>query len=151
GCGRAARDAARPPPMSTNREDATSTAAADVGDGPTGAKSVGQAEPLLRLRGISKHFGPVRALSDVDLDIPAGQVTALAGDNGAGKSVLIKCIAGIHAPEEGQISWEGKPVHMRTPRDSAALGIETVYQDLALCDNLDIVQNMFPCRERTRR
>jgi D-xylose transport system ATP-binding protein len=93
----------------------------------------------------------VQALTSVDLDIPAGQVTALAGDNGAGKSVLIKCIAGIHAPEEGQISWEGKPVHMRTPRDSAALGIETVYQDLALCDNLDIVQNMFLGRERTRR
>src|SRR5436309_7636792 len=108
-------------------------------------------EPLLRLRGVSKHFGAVRALDEVDLDVPAGQVTALAGDNGAGKSVLIKCIAGIHTPEEGRISWEGKPVHMRTPRDSAALGIETVYQDLALCDNLDIVQNMFLGRERTQR
>ncbi len=136
--------------MSTNREDATSTAAADVGDGPTGAKSVGQAEPLLRLRGISKHFGPVRALSDVDLDIPAGQVTALAGDNGAGKSVLIKCISGIHAPDEGQMWWNGQSVHVRTPRDAAALGIATVYQDLALCDNLDIVQNMFLGRERVQ-
>jgi ABC-type sugar transport system ATPase subunit len=102
------------------------------------------------LRGISKHFGAVQALSDVDLDIPSGQVTSLAGDNGAGKSVLVKCISGIHAPDGGQMSWEGVPVHMRTPADAAALGIETVYQDLALCDNLDIVQNMFLGRERTR-
>jgi D-xylose transport system ATP-binding protein len=106
---------------------------------------------LLRLQGISKHFGAVRALSEVDLDIPAGQVTALAGDNGAGKSVLIKCIAGIHAPDGGEVWWEGKPAHIRTPRDAAALGIETVYQDLALCDNLDIVQNMFLGRERAHR
>ncbi|NKQ51822.1 sugar ABC transporter ATP-binding protein [Amycolatopsis sp. K13G38] len=106
---------------------------------------------MLRLRGISKNFGPVQALADVDLDIPAGQVTALAGDNGAGKSVLIKCIAGIHAPDGGQLFWEGRPVHLRGPRDAAALGIETVYQDLALCDNLDIVQNMFLGRERLRR
>ncbi len=93
----------------------------------------------------------MRALSEVDLDIPAGQVTALAGDNGAGKSVLIKCIAGIHAPDGGQMWWAGEPVHIRTPRDAAALGIETVYQDLALCDNLDIVQNMFLGRERVQR
>lgn len=93
----------------------------------------------------------MRALTGVDLDVPAGQVTALAGDNGAGKSVLIKCIAGIHAPDSGQIWWDGAPVAIRTPRDSAALGIETVYQDLALCDNLDIVQNMFLGRERVRR
>ena len=105
-------------------------------------------EPLLRLRGIGKHFGPVQALTDVDLDIPAGQVTALAGDNGAGKSVLIKCISGIHAPEQGKMWWDGQPVQIHTPRDAAALGIETVYQDLALCDNLDIVQNMFLGRER---
>jgi D-xylose transport system ATP-binding protein len=105
-------------------------------------------QPLLRLRGISKSFGPVRALVDIDLDVPAGQVTALAGDNGAGKSVLIKCIAGIHAPDSGEMWWNGEPVHIRTPRDAAALGIETVYQDLALCDNLDIVQNMFLGRER---
>ena len=107
-------------------------------------------EPLLRLRGVGKSFGAVHALVDVDLDIPAGQVTALAGDNGAGKSVLIKCIAGIHAPDAGEILWEGKPARIRTPRDAAALGIETVHQDLALCDNLDIVQNMFLGRERTR-
>ena len=103
--------------------------------------------PLLRLRGIDKHFGAVQALEGVDLDVPAGQVTALIGDNGAGKSVLIKCIAGIHRPDGGQIVWEGQPVRIRTPRDAAALGIETVHQDLALCDNLDIVQNMFLGRE----
>ena len=105
--------------------------------------------PLLRMRGIDKHFGAVQALVGADLDIPAGQVTALAGDNGAGKTVLIKCIAGIWAPDGGQVLWEGKPVHIRTPKDAADLGIETVYQDLALCDNLDIVQNMFLGRERT--
>ena len=104
----------------------------------------------MSLRGIGKHFGPVRALSGVDLDIPSGQVTSLAGDNGAGKSVLVKCISGIHAPDEGQMWWAGEPVHVRTPADAAALGIETVYQDLALCDNLDIVQNMFLGRERMR-
>ena len=107
--------------------------------------------PLLRLTGVDKHFGPVQALTGVDLDVPAGQVTALCGDNGAGKSVLVKCIAGIHAPDGGQIHWDGRPVHIRSPKDAAALGIETVYQDLALCDNLDIVQNMFLGRERTRR
>jgi ABC-type sugar transport system ATPase subunit len=103
--------------------------------------------PLLELRGVSKSFGAVHALVDIDLDVPAGEVTALAGDNGAGKSVLIKCIAGIHTPDSGEILWEGKRTHVRTPRDAAALGIETVHQDLALCDNLDIVQNMFLGRE----
>jgi ABC-type sugar transport system ATPase subunit len=110
----------------------------------------GGGEPLLKLRGVDKNFGPVQALVDVDLEVPAGQVTALAGDNGAGKSVLIKCIAGIHSPDGGQIYWEGRPVHIRSPRDASALGIETVYQDLALCDNLDIVQNMFLGREKVR-
>jgi ABC-type sugar transport system ATPase subunit len=106
--------------------------------------------PLLELRHVSKNFGPVQALRNVDLDVPAGQVTALAGDNGAGKSVLIKTVSGIHSPDGGQILWDGRPVHLRSPREAAALGIETVYQDLALCDNLDIVQNMFLGRERTR-
>jgi len=106
--------------------------------------------PLLRLEHVDKHFGAVQALTDVSLDVPAGQVTALAGDNGAGKSVLIKCVAGIHRPDGGRILWEGRPVELHSPRDSAALGIETVYQDLALCDNLDIVQNMFLGRERLR-
>ena len=106
------------------------------------------AEPLLRLRGVSKNFGPVQALTDVDLEIRAGEVTALIGDNGAGKSVTIKCIAGIHPPDRGEILWDGKPVRIRSPREAASLGIETVYQDLALCNNLDIVQNMFLGRER---
>jgi ABC-type sugar transport system ATPase subunit len=93
----------------------------------------------------------VQALTDVNLDVRGGEVTALIGDNGAGKSVMIKCIAGIHAPDHGEISWEGEPVRIRTPRDAASLGIETVYQDLALCNNLDIVQNMFLGREREHR
>jgi len=109
------------------------------------------AEPLLRLRGISKHFGAVQALYGVDLDLPSGQVTALCGDNGAGKSVLTKTIAGIHEPDEGEMLWEGRPVNIRSPKDAASLGIETVYQDLALADNLDIVQNMFLGRERVTR
>jgi ABC-type sugar transport system ATPase subunit len=109
------------------------------------------AEPLLRLQGISKSFGPVQALTDVDLVVPAGQVTALVGDNGAGKSTFIKAIAGIYPADGGQIFWEGRPVQIRHPRDAADLGIETVYQDLALADNLDIVQNMFLGREKTRQ
>ncbi len=99
--------------------------------------------PLLELRGLSKSFGPVQALTEVDLEIPPGRVTALTGDNGAGKSVTIKTIAGLWGPDRGQILWEGKPVQLRGPRDSEALGITTIYQDLALCDNLDIVGNMF--------
>lgn len=109
------------------------------------------AQPLLSLRGISKHFGAVQALYKVDLDLPAGHVTALCGDNGAGKSVLTKCIAGIYEPDEGEMFWEGHAVHIRSPKDAASLGIETVYQDLALADNLDIVQNMFLGRERAKR
>ncbi len=123
-------------------------ASAAAARAPTDASS--ETEPLLKLRGIDKHFGAVQALYHVDLDLPAGQVTGLCGDNGAGKSVLTKCIAGIHQPEHGQMYWQGRPVHIRSPRDAAALGIETVYQDLALADNLDIVQNMFLGRERTR-
>jgi len=107
-------------------------------------------EPLLKVRGLDKHFGAVQALHGVDLDLYAGQVTALSGDNGAGKSVLTKCIAGVIQPDHGQIFWEGRPVHIRTARDASQLGIETVYQDLALADNLDIVQNMFLGRELTR-
>ncbi len=101
----------------------------------------GQA-PLLRLRGIGKSFGPVRALTDINLDIPPGQVTALVGDNGAGKSTMIKTISGIWEPSQGQLLWQGRTVHFRSPRDATDAGIATVYQDLALCDNLDIVQNM---------
>src|ERR1700756_111028 len=108
------------------------------------------AEPLVKLRGIDKHFGPVQALYGVNLDLFAGNVTGLCGDNGAGKSVLTRTIAGVHQPDHGQIYFEGRPVHIRSARDAAALGIETVYQDLALADNLDIVQNMFLGRERLR-
>ncbi len=117
---------------------------------PADSPPTGSTEALLTLRGVTKSFGPVQALAGVDLDVPAGQVTALVGDNGAGKSVLVKCIAGIHSPDGGRILWEGRPVHLHTPKEAAALGIETVYQDLALCDNLDIVQNMFLGRERLR-
>src|ERR1700716_4142234 len=108
-------------------------------------------EPLLKIRELDKHFGPVQALYHVDLDLPAGKVTALCGDNGAGKSVLHKWIAGIYQPDHGRAVWEGHPVHVRSARDASRLGIETVYQDLALADNLDIVQNMFLGRERLRR
>ena len=107
------------------------------------------AEPLLRVRGIDKHFGAVQALYGVDLDLPAGQVTALCGDNGAGKSVLTKTISGVYQADHGEMFWEGQPVQIHNTRDASHLGIETVYQDLALCDNLDIVQNMFLGRERT--
>lgn len=104
--------------------------------------------PILELRGLNKSFGPVHVLHDVDLAIRAGEVTALVGDNGAGKSTLVKCIAGIHPSDSGEIRWNGEPVKVTGPRDAAALGIEVVYQDLALADNLDIVQNMFLGRER---
>jgi ABC-type sugar transport system ATPase subunit len=125
-------------------EDATGDVIAATRD----SNEVEQVDPLLRLEGIDKRFGAVQALSDVHLDIPAGKVTALAGDNGAGKTCLIKCISGIYAPDGGQMWWAGERVDIHTPRAAAALGIETVYQDLALCDNLDIVQNMFLGRER---
>jgi D-xylose transport system ATP-binding protein len=104
--------------------------------------TMNDAEPLLRLHGIGKNFGPVTALSDIDLDIPPGQVTALVGDNGAGKSTLIKTISGIFEPSHGEMFWQGKHVNFHTPKDATDTGIATVYQDLALCDNLDIVQNM---------
>jgi D-xylose transport system ATP-binding protein len=105
-------------------------------------------KPILELRGLNKSFGPVHVLHDVDLTVRAGQVTALVGDNGAGKSTLVKCIAGIYPYDNGEVVFDGKPVHIAGPRDAADLGIEVVYQDLALCDNLDIVQNMFLGRER---
>jgi ABC-type sugar transport system ATPase subunit len=123
----------------------------EVNQAPKGASSGGdEVEPLLKLRGIDKHFGPVQALYGVNLDLFAGNVTGLCGDNGAGKSVLTRTIAGVHQADHGQIFFEGRPVHIRSARDAAALGIETVYQDLALADNLDIVQNMFLGRENLR-
>jgi ABC-type sugar transport system ATPase subunit len=105
---------------------------------------------LLELQEITKTFGPVRALTEVDLQIPAGKVTALVGDNGAGKSSLIKTVSGLWGPDGGRILWEGHEVHLHGPRDAEALGITTIYQDLALCDNLDIVQNMFLGHEPVR-
>jgi D-xylose transport system ATP-binding protein len=111
-------------------------------DLPNGSPAESGDTPLLRLRGISKSFGPVQALTDINLDIPAGQVTALVGDNGAGKSTLIKTIAGIWQPSSGELIWNGRPVHIHSPKAATELGIAAVYQDLALCDNLDIVQNM---------
>jgi D-xylose transport system ATP-binding protein len=107
-------------------------------------------EPILELKAVNKSFGPVQVLHDVDLAIRPGEVTALVGDNGAGKSTLVKCIAGIHPMDSGEIFWAGEPVRLTGPRDAAALGIEVVYQDLALADNLDIVQNMFLGREPVR-
>ncbi|WP_299039218.1 ATP-binding cassette domain-containing protein [uncultured Pseudokineococcus sp.] len=108
------------------------------------------APPLLSLRGIDKSFGAVQVLHGVDLDVRAGEVTALVGDNGAGKSTLVKCVAGIYTTDAGEYQFEGRPVHVSGPKDTAALGIEVVYQDLALCDNLDVVQNMFLGREKKR-
>jgi D-xylose transport system ATP-binding protein len=104
-------------------------------------------EPILRLRGVTKSFGPVDVLKGVDFEARAGEVTALVGDNGAGKSTLVKCIGGTYQIDGGEYLFEGKPVRVHGPRDASALGIEIVYQDLALCDNLDIVQNMFLGRE----
>ena len=103
--------------------------------------------PLLELRGITKSFGSVQALSDVDFDVRPAEVMALVGDNGAGKSTLIKCVAGTHTPDSGEILYEGQEVHIHGPKDAARLGIEVVYQDLALCDNLDVVQNIYLGRE----
>ena len=100
-------------------------------------------ETVLALRGISKRFGAVQALTDVDLEVRPGEVVALVGDNGAGKSTLVKTIAGVHPIDEGTIEWEGRPVTVARPHDAQELGIATVYQDLALCDNLDVVANLF--------
>ncbi|WP_445527350.1 ATP-binding cassette domain-containing protein [Streptomyces cyslabdanicus] len=109
------------------------------------------ATPVLALRGVSKRFGAVQALTDVELEVHAGEVVALVGDNGAGKSTLVKTIAGVHPIDDGVIEWEGKPVTVNRPHDSQNLGIATVYQDLALCDNIDVVGNLFLGREIKRR
>jgi D-xylose transport system ATP-binding protein len=103
--------------------------------------------PLLELRNVSKSFGSVQALTDVDFEVREGEVMALVGDNGAGKSTLIKCIAGIHTMDEGTMRFQGNEVSVSSPKDAGRLGIEVVYQDLALCDNLDVVQNMYLGRE----
>ena len=107
-------------------------------------------EPILQARNLNKSFGPVHVLHDVDLDVYPGQVTALVGDNGAGKSTLVKCFAGINGIDSGEVLFEGRPITIPDPRAATALGIEFVYQDLALADNLDITQNMFLGREITR-
>jgi D-xylose transport system ATP-binding protein len=105
------------------------------------------ASPVLDVRGVSKRFGAVQALYKADFHVSRGEVMALVGDNGAGKSTLIKCLVGIYSIDEGEVSFEGKKVHIHGPKDAARLGIEVVYQDLALADNLDVVQNMFLGRE----
>ncbi len=115
-----------------------------------GASAPGGGAPLLRLRGIQKTFGAVRALDDVALDVHAGEVVALVGDNGAGKSTLIKTISGAGPADGGTISFDGQEVTLRSPADSTALGIAVVYQDLALCDNLDVVENLYLGREARR-
>ena len=105
--------------------------------------------PTLELRSLSKRFGAVQALSNVNLDVYAGEVVGLVGDNGAGKSTLIKCVSGIFPPDSGEVWFEGRQVSIRFPKDAADLGIQTIYQDLALCDNLDVVANLFLGREAT--
>src|SRR5690242_9012696 len=105
------------------------------------------ATATLELRDVYKSFGSVQALTEVDFEVRDGEVMALVGDNGAGKSTLVKCIAGINTIDSGQVLFDGEPVDIHGPKDAARLGIEVVYQDLALCDNLDVVQNMYLGRE----
>jgi D-xylose transport system ATP-binding protein len=106
--------------------------------------------PLLELRGIEKRFGAVRALAGVDFDVRAGEVVALAGDNGAGKSTLVKVITGVGPADAGTIAFDGQTVRIASPHDATTLGVAAVYQDLALCDNLDVVENLFLGREARR-
>lgn len=114
----------------------------------TGRTAAGS-EPVLSLRGINKRFGAVQALTDVDLDVHAGEVVALVGDNGAGKSTFVKILAGVYTPDEGTITFDGRPVTVTSPAAAQALGISSVFQDLALADNLDVVGNLFLGREIT--
>ncbi|MDX6664417.1 MAG: D-xylose transport system ATP-binding protein [Solirubrobacteraceae bacterium] len=120
-------------------------------ENPAGAAAPAGARPLLRLKGVSKSFGPVQALDDVDFEVFPGEVVALVGDNGAGKSTLIKAVSGAAPADQGEFEFDGSAVNVRSPHDSAALGIAVVYQDLALCDNLDVVENLFLGREPVRR
>ncbi|WP_234542763.1 ATP-binding cassette domain-containing protein [Streptomyces shenzhenensis] len=106
--------------------------------------------PLLALHGVCRRFGVVEVLRDIELEIHAGEVLALLGDNGAGKSTLVKVISGVAPADRGRIEWEGRPVHIRRPQEARDLGIATVYQDLALCGNLDVVGNLFLGREIRR-
>jgi len=114
----------------------------------TTSPAVGTA--VLSLQGVSKRFGAVQALKDIDLDVRAGEVLALVGDNGAGKSTLVKTIAGVYSPDAGSMTFDGSAVHVRTPAEAQRLGIATVFQDLALCDNLDVVANLYLGRELHR-
>jgi D-xylose transport system ATP-binding protein len=107
------------------------------------SRPAAKGDVILSLRGVSKNFGAVSALTDIELDVRAGEVVALVGDNGAGKSTLVKVLAGVHQPTSGEISFNGRPVAMTSPSDALALGIATVFQDLALCENLDVVANIF--------
>ncbi len=117
-------------------------------DAPTGAPTgASPREVILSLRGISKQFGAVSALTDINLDVHAGEVVALVGDNGAGKSTLVKVLAGVHAPTAGTMTFRGKEAALTSPSDALALGIATVFQDLALCENLDVVANIFLGKE----
>jgi len=108
-----------------------------------GSRQAVRGEPVLSLRGICKNFGAVSALTDIELDVHAGEVVALVGDNGAGKSTLVKVLAGVHQPTSGSITWQGRPVTLPDPSAALNLGIATVFQDLALCENLDVVANIF--------
>jgi D-xylose transport system ATP-binding protein len=135
----------------TRRPPRTTTQCRHPRDAVKGAPAmpdVAEDQPILELRGINKSFGPVDVLKGVDFSVRSGKVTALVGDNGAGKSTMVKCISGTYAIDSGEYLFDGSPVNVHSPRDASALGIEIVYQDLALCDNLDIVQNMFLGRER---
>jgi ABC-type sugar transport system ATPase subunit len=145
----AEKAAAQAETAAADAEIAAGRAEAAFAEAPVTAPGNGD-QPLLRLVGVGKNFGPVRALTDINLDVPVGQVTALVGDNGAGKSTLIKTISGIWQQDAGQILWQGRPVRLHSPKAATDLGIATVYQDLALADNLDIVQNMFLGREPVR-
>src|SRR5512140_3398416 len=110
-----------------------------------------QKTPLLALKGISKRFGAVQALTEVDFEVYAGEVVGLVGDNGAGKSTLVKVISGVYRADSGQYFFDGREVSVTNPKDATSLGIETVYQDLALCDNLDVVANLYLGREQRAR
>ena len=114
----------------------------------TATATAAPARAMLEVKGLSKRFGAVEALTGVDFEVNAGEVVALVGDNGAGKSTLIKAIAGIQPGEEGRYFCDGQPVEIHSPQDAARLGIATVYQDLALCDNLDVVANLFLGQEK---
>jgi D-xylose transport system ATP-binding protein len=116
---------------------------------PTATASAATDQPVLSLRDISKNFGAISALTDIELDVHAGEVVALVGDNGAGKSTLVKILAGVHQPSAGTISFQGRQVTLNGPSDALDLGIATVFQDLALCENLDVVANIFLGRERS--